>query len=52
MLKGELVSESCGEEPVCLKYNEGLVIVNGGARLPVLKGELVRVSRWTRLHKQ
>ena len=44
MLKGELVIESCREEPVCLKYSEGLVIVNVGARLPVLKGELVKVS--------
>ena len=44
MLKGELVNESCREEPVCLKYSEGLVIVNIGACLPVLKGELVRVS--------
>ena len=41
MLKGELVIEICREEPVCLKYSEGLVIVNVGARLPVLKGELV-----------
>ena len=41
MLKGELVNEICREEPVCLKYSEGLVIVNVGARLPVLKGELV-----------
>ena len=39
MLKGELVNENSREEPVCLKYSEGLVIV--GARLPVLKGELV-----------
>ena len=41
VLKGELVNEICREEPVCLKYSEGLVIVNLGARLPVLKGELV-----------
>ena len=41
MLKGQLVNEICREEPFCLKYNEGLVIVNVGARLPVLKGELV-----------
>ena len=27
VLKGELVNENCGEEPVCLKYSEGLVIV-------------------------
>ena len=40
-MKGELVNEICREEPICLKYNEGLVIVNVGARLPVLKGELV-----------
>ena len=41
MLNGELVNEICREEPVCFKYSEGLVIVNVGARLPVLKGELV-----------
>ena len=41
VLKGELVKEICREEPVCLKYSEGLDIVNVGARLPVLKGELV-----------
>ena len=44
MLKGELVNESCRDEPVFLKYSEGLVIVNVGARLPVLKGELVNES--------
>ena len=52
MLKGELVNENSREEPICLKYSEGLVVVNVGARLPVLKGELVRVSSWARLHKQ
>ena len=52
MLKGELVNESCREEPVCLKYSEGLVIVNVGARLPVLKGELVKVSSGAYLYKQ
>ena len=52
MQKGELVNEIYREEPVCLKYSEGLVVVNVGARLPVLKGELVRVSSWARLHKQ
>ena len=41
MLSGELVNRNIGEEPVCLKYSEGLVVVNVGARLPVLKGELV-----------
>ena len=46
MLKGELVNENSREEPVCLKYNEGLVAVSVGARPPVLKGELIRVSSW------
>ena len=41
MLSGELVNENCREEPVCLKYSEGLVAVNVGARPSVLKGELV-----------
>ena len=41
MLKGELANENCREEPVCLKYSEGLVVVNVGARPFVLKGELV-----------
>ena len=41
MLRGELVNENNREEPVCLKYSEGLVGVNVGARPPVLKGELV-----------
>ena len=44
MLKGELVNESCREEPVCLKYSEGLVDVNVGARSSVLRGELVNES--------
>ena len=51
MLKGELVKVICREEPICLKYSEGLDVRNVGARLPVLKGELVRVSSWARLHK-
>ena len=42
MLKGELVSENSGKEPV----KEGLVIVNVGARPSMLRGELVRVSHW------
>ena len=28
LLKGELVNKNCREEPVCLKYSEGLVIVS------------------------
>ena len=52
MLKGELVNESYREEPVCLRYSEGLVVLNVGARLPVLKGEVVRVSSGAHFHKQ
>ena len=37
MLRGELVIENSGKEPV----SEGLVIVNVGARPSMLKGELV-----------
>ena len=44
VLKGELVNESNREEPVCLKYSEGLVTVNVGARPSVLRGELVSES--------
>ena len=51
MLKGELVNESCREEPVCLRYSEGLVVLNVGARPPVLKGELVRVSSGAHFHE-
>ena len=28
VLKEELVNESCREEPVCLKYSEGLASIN------------------------
>ena len=41
VLKGELVNENNTEEPVCLRYSEGLVVVNVGALSPVLRGELV-----------
>ena len=41
MLRGELVSEHCREEPVCLRCNEGLATVNVGARPSVLRGEPV-----------
>ena len=43
MLRGELVSENRREEPVSLKCSEGLVRVNIGARLSVLRGELVHL---------
>ena len=46
MLSGEHANRNSREEPICLKYSEGLVAVNVGARPPVLKGELVRVSSW------
>ena len=52
MLKEELVNENSRDEPVCLMYSGGLVVVNVGARPFVLKGELVRESSWARLHKQ
>ena len=52
MLKGELINENSKEEPVCLKHNEGLVVVKVGARPPVLREELVNASIWARLHKQ
>ena len=42
MLSGELVNGSCREEPVCLKYSEGLVIVNN--RSSSFRGELVNGS--------
>ena len=41
MLRGELVNENRREEPVCLKYSDGLVTVMAGARPSVLSGELV-----------
>ena len=46
MLKEELVNENSRDEPVCLMYNGGLVVVNVGTRPPVSKGELVRESSW------
>ena len=44
MLSGWLVNRSSREEPVCLKYGGGLVIVNVGAHLSALKEELVKLS--------
>ena len=38
VLKGELVNESCREEPVCLKYSEGLVLANSGNSSACVKG--------------
>ena len=48
MLKEELVNENSRDEPVCLMYSGGLVVVNVGARPSVLKGELIRESSWAR----
>ena len=38
MLKGELVNEICREEPVCLKYSEGLVFINSRSLSACVKG--------------
>ena len=35
VLTGELVNENCREEPVCLKYSEGLVTVNNSSSVRV-----------------
>ena len=51
MLKEGLANENSKDEPVCLMYSGGLVVVNVGARPSVLKGELVRESSWARLYK-
>ena len=44
MLSGWLVNRNSKEEPVCFKYDGGLVIENVGARLSALKEELVKLS--------
>ena len=38
MLKGELVNEICREEPVCLKYSEGLAFVNSRSSSACVEG--------------
>ena len=38
MLKGELVKEICREEPVCLKYSEGLVLINSRSSSAFVEG--------------
>ena len=38
MLKGELVNEICREEPVCLKYSEGLVFINSRSSSSCVEG--------------
>ena len=38
MLKGELVNEICREEPVCLKYSEGLVFINSRSSSAYVEG--------------
>ena len=38
MLKGELVNEVCGEEPVCLKYSEGLVFISSESLSACVEG--------------
>ena len=51
VLKEGLANENSRDEPVCLMYSGGLVVVNIGARPSVLKGELVKESSWARLYK-
>ena len=38
MLKGELVNEVCREEPVCLKYSEGLIFINSRSSSAYVEG--------------
>ena len=42
MLKGELVNEICREEPVCLKYSEGLVFINGRSSSTCVEGRALQ----------
>ena len=42
MWKGELVNENCKEEPVCLKYSEGLVIVSNRSSFVRVEGRARR----------
>ena len=42
VLRGELVNENSREEPVCLRYSEGLVFMNSRSSSACIeKGELV-----------
>ena len=36
--KGELVNDNCREEPVCLKYSEGLVVINSRSSSACVEG--------------
>ena len=38
MLEGELVNEICREELVCLKYSEGLVLINSRSSSACVEG--------------
>ena len=38
VLKGELLNGSCREEPVCLKFSEGLVIVSNRSSSVLVEG--------------
>ena len=42
MLKGELVNEICREEPVCLKYSEGLVFINSRSSSACVEGRALQ----------
>ena len=40
MLKGELVDEICREEPIYLKYSEGLVFINSRSSSACVEGRV------------
>ena len=50
MLKGELVNESCSDEPVCSKYSEGLVFINSRSSSACVEGRArqnERLGSWS-----
>ena len=46
MLKGELDNEICREEPVCLKYGEGLVFMNSRSLSACVEGRAHQWDLW------
>ena len=45
MLRGELFNKSSREEPVCLKYSEGLVLMNSGSSSACVEGRALQGER-------
>ena len=45
VLRGELVNENCREEPVCLKYCEGLVFINSRSSSACVEGRARQSER-------